>query len=738
MGSQSLHIGLARWSLSRALMREQLVPLVAALAAACGTTPALITPTPTDTAPASAEPRPSLARAEQLAGSMRLTCRITATRHVECWGSMFPSGAPRVIAHIEDAAQIVMEELEPLACVRSTAGAVACFDDEHAPVDIDIDDAVELALQDGELCAVRRGGTIACWGGTWGTHVRSWRPDGGLDAPWDELTEREGASGIVALRGAPGSRLTRAAPCWCAIRREGSLACWGQCEGVPRPNGWEDPDGSFPVFDVPSITDARDVLLGAESICVLRASGGVVCAGAGYGDDGVVVVRPGEPTVPPGFTAIAGTEEVSRLEATRSQHGAASCGVTQDHRRLCWEILDGRVAEDDEEDYLDEEQEHEGPAERSPPAWDELDAPEGVLEEAIEWVALAGVEEIVAAHRHACMRRAGGEVSCWGDLRLVGRGRFDASHVPVAIEGVRDVVELVASATSTCARSADGTVSCWGGFAGPTARRIEELSGAATIVGRESTMCTIDARGAMRCRGELTRPFEEDAPPLALPNARRVTAASIGSSRACWVAAGRGQCVERDLERRRLRSVPLALRDVAEMAGGTIGCARATNGDVSCWSSVEEEGREHELDVRQVLTGATRIAVRRPHVCAIVEGGRVRCANVRGGQERMLFDLERVIDLAISEYHGCAIVEGGAVWCWGDGTSGQNGRPFEQGDPVRVPIDDATQVVVGDAYSCALRADRTVACWGSDHYGQLGRGERPTTTAEPLVVPEAQ
>lgn len=149
------------------------------------------------------------------------------------------------------------------------------------------------------------------------------------------------------------------------------------------------------------------------------------------------------------------------------------------------------------------------------------------------------------------------------------------------------------------------------------------------------------------------------------------------------------------------------------------------------------------LDAAGVITELT---LAQSHICALVQGGAVRCwgVNVYGelgyGFSYDFADLAYVrartielsgtaIHIAAGDYHSCALLSGGSVRCWGDNSQGQLGlngvanigdrdRPFDH-----PPIDlggTAVQIEAGASHTCARLSTGGVRCWGSNGSGQLG------------------
>jgi len=131
------------------------------------------------------------------------------------------------------------------------------------------------------------------------------------------------------------------------------------------------------------------------------------------------------------------------------------------------------------------------------------------------------------------------------------------------------------------------------------------------------------------------------------------------------------------------------------------------------------------------------------HVCALLEGGAVKCwglgwdgqlgygstAPVYEPSEKGPVDLgEPAINVSAGSDHTCAVLGSGGVKCWGMGLDGRLG--YGNTDDVLTPADvdtlplgaPAVQVVAGGDHTCAVLEDGGVKCWGLGMSGQLGYG----------------
>jgi alpha-tubulin suppressor-like RCC1 family protein len=127
-----------------------------------------------------------------------------------------------------------------------------------------IEDAVDVSTGLTRTCALRRGGTVACWGGLTG------RIDSSLPLPIEGLTD-------VRAINVGGSAYSMTL---CAVHNDGGVSCtgsqlYGQGEATLTP------------VRIEGITGATDVLVGTDAACALTGEGKVMCWGSGsYGQLG--------------------------------------------------------------------------------------------------------------------------------------------------------------------------------------------------------------------------------------------------------------------------------------------------------------------------------------------------------------------------------------------------------------------------------------------------------------------
>jgi alpha-tubulin suppressor-like RCC1 family protein len=196
----------------------------------------------------------------------------------------------------------------------------------------------------------------------------------------------------------------------------------------------------------------------------------------------------------------------------------------------------------------------------------------------------------------------------------------------------------------------------------------------------------------------------------------------------------------------------------AVVAGNRHACALTREGGVKCWGSnsngqIGDGTPNHKaapVDVVGLTSGVSAIASGSQYVCALTDGGAVKCwGHNDAGQlgdgtteDRTtpvdVSGLERgVTAIAAGENDTCAVTDSGAVECWGANNRGQLGNNITTSSatansvPVEAVVltDHAASVAVGSLHTCVLTTAGGVKCWGGNLHGQLGDG----TTTDSLV-----
>jgi alpha-tubulin suppressor-like RCC1 family protein len=241
----------------------------------------------------------------------------------------------------------------------------------------------QVAAGGTHTCAIRTDGTLACWG----------------DDSAGQLDEIP--SGTFRSLSAGGTHT-------CAIRTDGTLACWGddsagQLDGVP--------SGAF-----------LAVAAGGTHTCAIRDDGTLAC----WGDDSAGQLD----------------EIPSGTFRSLSAGGTHTCAIRTDGTLACWgDDSAGQLYEAPEEEsapphsfwwwyFLLHHHRYHPPAPSAPPKF----------------------LSVAAGGAHTCAVSAAGELSCWGDDSA---GQLD--DIPSG-----EFVSVSAGRSHSCAIRADSTLACWG------------------------------------------------------------------------------------------------------------------------------------------------------------------------------------------------------------------------------------------------------------------------------------
>jgi alpha-tubulin suppressor-like RCC1 family protein len=356
---------------------------------------------------------------------------------------------------LEEARAVEAPFVEELAvgsfhtCARLRSGPVRCWgmgrlgqlgdgaaSTSARPVTVaGIDDAVQIAAAGDRSCAVRRDGSVWCWGevpelaGASAIHVRparvaGWREvrqlalaldhDCAVVGDGEVWCRGQGWHGALGDGGMTGNdpvavvRLEAAAEVAvghafsCARTLGGEVSCWGgndhgQCgDAYAR-------EHLTPV-PVPGVAGARALAVGFDHACALLSDGTAVCWGGDTfgqrGDGGEVSGGPPTP--------VSGLEEATglwagqyRTVAVLSDGTARGWGREWGPERSLWP-----ECEEPREHAVEAERERAGLAE----PYCAAPAP----------LPLANVRQVVVGQLHACARTDDGQALCWGEAQAAG------------------------------------------------------------------------------------------------------------------------------------------------------------------------------------------------------------------------------------------------------------------------------------------------------------------------------
>jgi alpha-tubulin suppressor-like RCC1 family protein len=500
---------------------------------------------------------PGVADVVLLAAGAAHTCALRRTGELTCWGrdrleASARIARPRPIPGLADVTRV--EAQADHTCALSASGRVLCWglDDQGQigvagrggwvarPTELTELGAVrDLALGRSHACALLETDGVTCWGS-----------DAlGRLGPAPAAATQTPLRVVEAL--ADVSALAIGADHACAIRGGGEVVCWGSNSagqlGRPavRPPEIE---GRFP--------DLSRIAAGG-SLCVLRASGEVLCGSPG--------------TSAPAAIGVGDAVDVS----AGLTH---ACAVRRSGRVVCW----GRHASEPGE-------------------------PELVYGDGARPADVDGVDDVVsvaAGWRHTCTLRRDGHVWCWGRIP-VGPDASSVSQRPVERAGLADAVQIAAGLDSSWAVRSDGSLVCWGGCgavtsptAGETVSTVAGIGDAARVAAA-SGACALHRSGRVSCLG-LGASLPDEDPTIRAPDGAPIEArdglavGSTGTGFGCAVAVSGEVFCWGDNRKGQLgdgthtpRARAVRVRGVAEAsqvaAGEGFACAARGTGEIFCW-----------------------------------------------------------------------------------------------------------------------------------------------------------
>jgi len=286
--------------------------------------------------------------------------------------------------------------------------------------------------------------------------------------------------------------------------------------------------------------------------------------------------------------------------------------------------------------------------------------------------AFSDARAVAAGARHTCALTTAGGVRCWGanDKGQLGDGTTTERHAPPAADVLGNVMAIATGANHTCALTTTGGVRCWGANDkgqlgdGTTTERhappaADVLGNVAAIAAGAQHTCALTTTGGVRCWGANTfgqlgdGTTTDRATPAVNDAAGNAASLSAGSAHTCVVTTAGG------------------VRCWGHNAGGELG-----NG------SLIDEPAPPPADV---LAGASDVTAAATFTCALMASGGVRCwgynsdgqigdetPNATERQSPSTTDvLAGAAALSAGDAHVCALMNGGGIRCWGANTSGQ-------------------------------------------------------------------
>jgi alpha-tubulin suppressor-like RCC1 family protein len=489
-----------------------------------------------------------------------------------------------------------------------------------------------VATNFAHTCAIRMDGTVACWG------INS------------ESTPPAGTFSNLALGSGFSCGITTPAQ---------NVICWGNW-GRPVPSG------RFTQISVAGLTAGNALASETRTACGVMTDGALVCWGdANWGRD----------PAPP-----AGTfKQVSVSGWIPFTFNAYACAITTDGAAKCWGDNSFGQATPPPGSYT---QISAGPdhacalrTDRSIACWGSNDhgqtrAPAG----SFTAVGAGGTYEDRGRGRgHSCAVGTNGTVTCWGD------NDFGQSTPPGAF------AQISVGDTSVCGLRVDGTVACWG--ADSYGESTPPVGAVRHVAAGDGMLCTVDGDGRTGC-------WPADSSP-----AGPVAAIAAGYNRACAIRTdGSLYCWGHDAQ------AVTGVQDTPPPAGAfsrvSLGffnsCALRADGAAVCWGV----GRLLTLPPGSYTEISIGSGPGNEHACAVRADGALACWGSSGLDESRPPPGGAFVQVGVGLYGSCGITAGGALSCWG-----QNAETPPAGTFTRLSL---------GMYGCAVRTDGNLACWGKE------------------------
>jgi alpha-tubulin suppressor-like RCC1 family protein len=325
-------------------------------------------------------------------------------------------------------------------------------------------------------CAVASDGSVWCWGqnddGQLGDGTTTDSPTVpvrvvGLD---DAVAVTTGGTWNSGGRGAARNAFA------CAVRRPGTVYCWGNVAGIVENAGAN--RSSLPLA-VPGVSNAAALAGGDWHVCALTRQGDVEC----WGDNAWGQLGDGTSMDCSVGSCPVKVLGLSGATAVTGKGSSFSCAVVADGSVNCWGTAEGGTN------------------------FDCCSVPNAASPTVVQGVStIAG--GLDAGYTHTCaIAPDRGSVRCWGYNYDGALGETDdlAWTAAATVGGFgAPVLTVTAGAGNSCVALADGTVSCWGAtLAGGSAtpERVEGFSDVVAVSAGYNAVCALTKTGSVRCSG---------------------------------------------------------------------------------------------------------------------------------------------------------------------------------------------------------------------------------------------
>ena len=556
----------------------------------------------------------------------------------------------------------------------------------------------QLVAGPAHACLVDEGGSLWCWGnnafGQLGDGTRDDRAAPvriGSESDW--VTVATGGEGCTSTYCAPAGEHT------CAIRRDGSLWCWGANAAGQLGDGTTEAR-----LQPTRIGDAADwmvVTAGFGATCGLRAGAGLWCWG-GSGWDGSF--RPPAPigdTRPVMVDGATGWIQIAIGRADERFEGGLACGVRASGELWCWTesnfvLPDATRVPRRIGTATDWTAVSVGPNQNGRLCGSRTDGSlacgtpmcdaTACTLKTTTLAAAAGWTSPSSSSTHTCAVGRG-QLRCWGEDSFGALGtRVAPATSAAALPG--EGWEMVAAGDGfTCGRKRDRSLYCWG----------RNLFGELGF-------------GLPANKQQPTRVDDQKWVSIADGNAWSI---AVRDDATLWTW-GQG------------KNIPTRVGQDADWATVSAGpfhaCGIRQNGSLWCWYPwgdirvPTQIGKANEWQEISADRGGA-CGIRAGTLVCFSDnkwspaGEDVRQQIAIGGVQPEPIGTDRWSHVATDNEKACGVRDDGTLWCWGLFGRNQEG-PF--GANVPIPIATAggwSSIALAGADGCGVRGDGSLACW---------------------------
>ena len=327
------------------------------------------------------------------------------------------------------------------------------------------------------------------------------------------------------------------------------------------------------------------------------------------------------------------------------------------------------------------------------------------------------VHAVAAGSAHTCAITTDGDLQCWG-LAVHGQTGLpplQGNDKPRKVAVDERIQRVFAVANTTCIETPSG-LRC-SGFGGRRAcgsagfRPVDGVSKPIDVRGDGAVVCIAHDGDRLSCKedGEA-RDFEA------------VDGASVNAIVAyqaiCTLTAGRPSCEHREPAYRTTAVAPFGkMSGFTELTGhGGLFCGMRRGKELVCAELSSSYYAELEFEKPIVVARGDfkEVHAMSSRVVAVTRDGKMLAWVLYGGAAKPLDRLTEtsVQKVATGRDNVCALRNGGEVRCWSTYREPQSPLPGQR----------VKEVAVGSQHGCAVNDRDELWCWGSNELAQLGDG----------------